>query len=99
LSVLGKVGGLKVVESPEAQECCGFGGVFSTRLPELSVAIGTTRLDAMLAAKPDYIALADAGCILHLQGLLERRESGTKPPVVHYAQLLADSDLGPGETP
>jgi L-lactate dehydrogenase complex protein LldE len=98
LSVLGKVGGLQVLESPEAQSCCGFGGVFSARLPELSMAMGTASLDAMLAQEPDYIALADAGCILHLKGLLDNREGSAKPPVVHYAQLLADPDLEQGAT-
>ncbi len=99
LSVLEKVAGIEIIESPEAQACCGFGGIFSAKLPELSKAIGTARLDAMLAHDPDYIVLADAGCILHLRGLLSGRPGNAKPPVIHYAQLLADPDLGAGGTP
>lgn len=99
LTILDKVGGLEVVESPEAQSCCGFGGIFSTKLPELSIAMGSSRLEAMLALEPDFIALADAGCILHLKGLLDSLEGESKPPVVHYAQLLADRDLEKGEPP
>lgn len=99
LSVLQKVGGLDIVESPEAQSCCGFGGVFSARLPELSMAIGTARLETMLAQEPDFIVLADAGCILHLRGLLSSRQETVSPPIIHYAQLLADPDLASGEAP
>jgi L-lactate dehydrogenase complex protein LldE len=87
LELLGRVGGLTVIEGAGATSCCGFGGVFSAHLPELSVAMGTARIDAMLSSDPQAIVLADAGCILHLQGILAHR-GGVAPPVLHYAQLL-----------
>jgi L-lactate dehydrogenase complex protein LldE len=92
--VLARVDGMEPVESAEARECCGFGGVFSMKLPELSVAMGKRRLDGMLALGPDVIALADAGCILHLRGIASA--AGIDVPVVHYAQLLSDTVLPAG---
>ncbi len=92
--LLERLRGATVVQSPQAHACCGFGGFFSTRLPELSVALGATRLEAMLAEEPDLIALADGGCILHLRGIAARREDAAKlPPIVHYAQLFTGDGL------
>lgn len=91
-ALLAQVEGLEVLRSTEAEKCCGFGGVFSMKLPELSIAMGRSRAESMLALKPDVIALSDAGCIMHLEGIL--KGSGKEyPPVVHYAQLLTGDGL------
>ena len=97
--LLGRVFGLKLLEHEEASRCCGFGGVFSTRLPELSVAIARDRLDAAIQTRPDYIALADAGCIVQLRGVAAG--SGATPGngfprIVHYAQLITGVGLTGG---
>jgi L-lactate dehydrogenase complex protein LldE len=92
-SLLGRLSGAEVVDSPQARQCCGFGGVFSTRLPELSIAMGRARLDAMLGLEPRYVALADAGCILHLSGIVEAQGLRPELQVVHYAQLFTGDGL------
>lgn len=97
--LLGRVEGLQLVDHEQSSRCCGFGGIFSTKLPELSVAMAQDRLQSALAAKPDYIALADAGCILQLRGVAagtgNRLEAGF-PPIVHYAQLVTGIGLEGG---
>ena len=94
--LLNSLEGAQILAAPESQACCGFGGIFSIKLPELSVAIGRQRLDDLVKLKPDVIALADAGCALHLDGIARvRRERGESvPPVVHYAQLFTGDGLG-----
>jgi len=94
-SLLARLEGAAVVESQQAQQCCGFGGVFSAKLPELSVAMGRARLEAMLKLEPRYIALADAGCVLHLSGIVEGEGLSSRLQVVHYAQLFTGDGLSP----
>ena len=63
------------------------------KLPELSVAMGKTRLAAMETLQPDYIALADAGCVLHLRGIQQARLQSEGPAIVHYSQLFMAGDI------
>jgi len=95
-ALLGRLVGAEIVESPQALQCCGFGGVFSVKLPELSVALGRARLQAMLRLEPRYIALADAGCALHLGGIVEGDGLSSRVQVVHYAQLFTGDGLEVG---
>ncbi len=86
--LLGRIAELTVLETDESRACCGFGGVFSAKLPELSIAMARRRLEGYLACNPDLIVLADAGCILQLRGVLATMGLKPTPPVVHYAQLF-----------
>jgi len=97
--LLGRVEGLEVVEHEQAARCCGFGGVFSAKLPELSIAMARDRLDSAASVRPDYIALADAGCILQLRGVAAGAGAGAdghSPRIVHYAQLVTGVGLDGG---
>ena len=85
---LARVEGLTPVFSDQSVQCCGFGGVFSMKLPALSIAMGRDRLAAMLAESPDVIVLADAGCILHLTGIMKAMDECLRVPVIHYSQLF-----------
>jgi L-lactate dehydrogenase complex protein LldE len=97
---LARVQGLDPVFPEQASMCCGFGGVFSMKLPELSVAMGRERLDSMLAHHPDAIVLSDAGCILHLQGILDASGHDPRVPVLHYSELyLGAAGTTTGATP
>ena len=87
--VLDAVEGLELVRPEPADECCGFGGLFSVQLPELSVRIGRARLDALARTGADYAASTDASCLLHLEGI--RRRAGSGPRPIHVAEILAGS--------
>jgi L-lactate dehydrogenase complex protein LldE len=85
--VLSRVQGLEAVDLPDATTCCGFGGTFSAKFPEVSVSMGQDKLAAIDAAEVDAVALADAGCLLQLRGI-QAAEGRDGPPILHYAQLL-----------
>jgi len=76
--------GATVVPLPRPDLCCGFGGTFSVRQPEVSVAMADDKLAGAGAA--DALVTADPGCLMHLRGRAERT-SGTR--VVHLATALA----------
>jgi L-lactate dehydrogenase complex protein LldE len=86
-ALLGAVEACEVLEWPDAAErCCGFGGLFSMKLPEASAAIADDKLDS-LPAGAAVIAGADSSCLLHLRGRAER--TGRPVRTAHVAELLA----------
>ena len=85
-TLLRTVPGLQFVELAAADACCGFGGTFAVKLPELSVAIADHKLDAMQRTPVDVLASGDASCLLHLRGRLERR--GLAVRTMHLAEVL-----------
>jgi len=84
--LLRTVPGLELVEFAASDACCGFGGTFSVKLPELSVAIADHKLDALEQANVDVLSGCDASCLLHLRGRLQRRGSSLR--TMHLAELL-----------
>jgi L-lactate dehydrogenase complex protein LldE len=80
-------GGVELVELPGADECCGFGGSFSVRLPAVSTAILDRKLANVEATGADAVVACDAGCLMQMGGGLTRRASRTR--ALHLAQVLA----------
>lgn len=76
--------GATLVPLPRPDLCCGFGGTFSVRQPEVSVALADDKLAG--AAGADVLVTADPGCLMHLRGRAERTGG---PQVVHLASALA----------
>lgn len=79
--------GADVVELPGADECCGFGGLFAIKNPELSTAMGQRKLENLLASGADALVMNDVSCMTHLNGILRRE--GHRCRAVHIAELLA----------
>ncbi len=86
LELLRHVRGAQLVELPHAEECCGFGGVFSVVMPELSQEMLTRKLDSFVSTQAETLVVADSGCRLHLMGGLLHRRSPLQ--VVHLAEVL-----------
>lgn len=86
-ALLSGVRGLELVELDGADACCGFGGTFSVKYPEISVAIADGKLAAIEASGVDAVVSGDASCLMHLGGRLSRRGSAVR--VVHLAEVLA----------
>ena len=82
------VRGLTLVPFEGADRCCGFGGAFAVKSPEVSVAMADDKLDAIRAAGADVVVSADGSCLLHLMGRARRR--GLRLRFVHVAELLAE---------
>jgi L-lactate dehydrogenase complex protein LldE len=94
LRLLGQIRGLQVCEPVERETCCGFGGAFSVKYPEISVRLADDKLDDILATGADILVAAELGCLLHLAGRASRR--GEQLRVFHLAEVLADMIDGPG---
>ena len=77
--------GAELVPLPRPDLCCGFGGTFSVRQPEVSLAMADDKLGG--AAGCDALVTADPGCLMHLRGRAEK--TGTAIPVMHLATALA----------
>ena len=86
-TLLQGVAGARLVELPGADQCCGFGGSFSVRLPEVSSAILDKKLANVEATGADCVVACDAGCLMQMGGGLSRR--GSRVRAVHLAQVLA----------
>jgi L-lactate dehydrogenase complex protein LldE len=78
--------GIDVVDIAGAELCCGFGGTFAVKLPEISTAMADEKLDAVVAAGVRRVVGCDYSCLLHLQGRAERR--GLDIEAVHLAEVL-----------
>ncbi|HYF91005.1 MAG TPA: (Fe-S)-binding protein [Symbiobacteriaceae bacterium] len=74
----------KDLERPDL--CCGFGGTFSVKQPELSVAMADEKIADLDGTGAGYLVGADPACLMHLRGRLERLGKGQK--VLHLAELL-----------
>ncbi|MDX6709622.1 MAG: L-lactate dehydrogenase complex protein LldE [Blastocatellia bacterium] len=81
------VRGADFIELPNADSCCGFGGTFSVKFPEISVAILDSKVDAIIDAGVRAVVSADASCLMQIGGRLSRRNSDVK--TMHIAELLA----------
>src|SRR5437867_1510468 len=81
------VRGVDLVEMQDHQLCCGFGGTFSVKFPEVSVAMGEDKLKAAVAAGAEYLVANDSGCLMHLAGVIHRQ--GLPLRTMHLAELLA----------
>ena len=68
--------GAEVVAWEADRECCGFGGLFSTKLPEVSAAMADRKLDTL--PEVDLVTSADGGCLMQLSGRSARRSIGSK---------------------
>ncbi|HZD78463.1 MAG TPA: (Fe-S)-binding protein [Actinomycetota bacterium] len=87
--LLAGIEGLELVEMARPDACCGFGGTFSVRLPEMATAMGADKLGQAGATGADLLVTGDAGCLMHLAGLRSRRDRSPRP--VHLAVLLAQA--------
>ena len=87
--LLAHVRGAEYVELPNAEACCGFGGTFSVKYPEVSVAIVDRKVDAIEEAGVDAVVSADASCLMQIGGRLSRR--GSRVRAMHLAEVLAST--------
>lgn len=86
-ALLGAVRDIELLDLKDYQVCCGFGGTFSVKFPEVSVAMGKDKVRAALDAGAEYLVANDSGCLMHLAGLIHRQRLPLK--TVHLAEVLA----------
>lgn len=89
-SLLRLVDGLRLVDLDGATDCCGFGGTFAVKHPELSVAIADRKIEAIARAGVDVVTGGDVSCLMQLRTRLQAIGSGVR--AVHFVELLANRD-------
>jgi L-lactate dehydrogenase complex protein LldE len=87
LRLLRAVRGIDLVELPAADTCCGFGGTFALKNPDVSAAMLADKLAAVAATGAAVCTAGDASCLMHIGGGLSRGGATARP--VHLAEILA----------
>jgi L-lactate dehydrogenase complex protein LldE len=90
--LLSHVAGAQVVEMPDAERCCGFGGLFAIKLGPISEALAADKTAAIRESGADYAVTCDASCMTQINGMLSRQ--GDHCRALHIAQVLAGGERG-----
>jgi L-lactate dehydrogenase complex protein LldE len=85
-----KIRGAEFIEMYDSDRCCGFGGAFSVKYPEISTAILEDKVKNIIDSKAEIVTGCDMGCLMNIQGLLSRKKLPVR--ALHIAQLLASQD-------
>jgi L-lactate dehydrogenase complex protein LldE len=93
-TLLNNIEGAEVVELPGAEECCGFGGLFSVKNAGISTAMGQRKAINLAQSGADVVALCDVSCMTHINGILSRQAQRCR--AVHIAEVLNNQiDVAP----
>jgi L-lactate dehydrogenase complex protein LldE len=87
IQLLRAVDALELVELPEADQCCGFGGTFAIKNSDTSTAMLADKMRNVLDTGAEICTAGDSSCLMHIGGGLSRLRAGAK--TVHLAQILA----------
>lgn len=93
-ALLAQVAGLELRELAEPDVCCGFGGTFCVKYPDISTRLVSDKAAAVRATGAGMLLAGDLGCLLNIAGRLQRE--GSEIRVFHYAEILAGMADGPG---
>jgi L-lactate dehydrogenase complex protein LldE len=86
-TLLSAVKGLELVEMGEAESCCGFGGTFAVKYPQISTAMAEVKCTSICETKADYVISNDSSCLMQISGWLNRNVGSVK--CLHLAEVLA----------
>jgi L-lactate dehydrogenase complex protein LldE len=90
LRLLRAVRGIDLVELGDAEECCGFGGTFAVKNPDVSAAMLTDKIAHLLETGAEICTAGDSSCLMHIGGGLSRQRAGVR--TVHLAEILASTE-------
>ena len=88
LKLLQSVRRLTYCELPEVEECCGFGGTFSVKMPGVSLAMGRTKVENILATGAEVVVSPDTSCLMHIGGMMRRDPKMKHIQIKHIAEVL-----------
>jgi L-lactate dehydrogenase complex protein LldE len=92
--LLRHVAGLELVDLPDAETCCGFGGTFAIKNADTSTAMLADKMRNVLDTRAEVCTAGDSSCLMHIGGGLSRLRAGVK--AVHLAEILASTRDGGG---
>ena len=87
LRLLRRIGGLELVDLPDAEVCCGFGGTFALKNADTSTAMLADKMRNVLSTRAQVCSASDSSCLMHIGGGLSRLRAGVA--TVHLAEILA----------
>ncbi|HHT14218.1 MAG TPA: (Fe-S)-binding protein [Propionibacterium sp.] len=90
LRLLREVRGIDLIDLPKAEECCGFGGTFSVKNPDVSIAMASDKARHVRTTGAEYLVAGDHACLMNIGGVLHRGRSGVK--TIHLAEILAATE-------
>lgn len=90
LRLLREVRGIDLVELPESDSCCGFGGTFALKNAETSTAMLADKIRNVAATGAESLCAGDSSCLMHIGGGMSRLQMGTR--TVHLAEILASTE-------
>ena len=88
LTLLKNVQQLQYHELPDVEECCGFGGTFSVKMPGMSLSMGHTKAENILNSGADVVVSPDISCLMHIDGILQRNPDSKHIKIKHIAEIL-----------
>lgn len=91
-TLLHHIKGLEFIEMKDSDTCCGFGGTFAIKYPDISTAMVDDKIENILATGAEVVTGCDISCLMNIQGRLSRRGEDVK--VMHIAELLASTNGG-----
>lgn len=91
--LLQAVKGLELRELPGAEECCGFGGTFAVKNPDVSAAMGADKVRNALSTGAGVLCGADNSCLMHIGGILHRQDAPLR--ALHIAEILLSTEAEP----
>lgn len=86
--LLTKVKGLELIEMKETETCCGFGGTFSSKFPNISFAMADQKIEHAINTGATHIISTDLSCLMHLQGIIVKKSIPLT--TMHIADVLAN---------
>ncbi|MCH8090225.1 MAG: (Fe-S)-binding protein, partial [Chloroflexi bacterium] len=89
-ALMSKVRGIEVRELKDETQCCGFGGSFSIKYPDISGAILQSKIDNIQNSGASVVVSNDSGCLMHIAGGLSRHKFPVR--AMHLAELLASQE-------
>ncbi|MGE2737968.1 (Fe-S)-binding protein [Mycolicibacterium vaccae] len=92
--LLEAVRGIDLVDLPQADQCCGFGGTFAVKNADTSVAMGADKVRAVRETGAEVLVAGDNSCLAHIGGLMSRQHGGVR--VLHLAEVLTSTRGGAG---
>jgi L-lactate dehydrogenase complex protein LldE len=93
IELLKHVRGLTLIELPEQDQCCGFGGTFALKNPDVSAAMLSDKMRCVLDTRAEVCTAIDNSCLMHIGGGLSRQRTGVR--TVHIAEILASTEGSP----
>jgi L-lactate dehydrogenase complex protein LldE len=86
-ALIQSVEGLELIEMQDSDRCCGFGGTFSVKFPELSAAMARRKVERIKESGADTVVMCDPGCLIQMRGYIHRQ--GVEVKAMHIVEVLS----------